>query len=103
VLGPAAQRLATTEVPPLGPNAWEEQVNLPTPLQHGEIISTRTEYRQVAVTPPEIICARTKTCAVVEACPPQPVCAPVCAPTVTTKRSHFLRFGLGPLLDLGIL
>jgi hypothetical protein len=30
--------------------------------------------------------------------------APACAaPMVVEKRSHFLRFGLGPLLDLGLL
>jgi hypothetical protein len=30
----------------------------------------------------------------------QPACA---APVMVEKRSHFLRFGLGPIIDLGLL
>ena len=42
------------------------------------------------------------------ACTTMPVvettCAPACAaPVIETRRSHFLRFGLGPILDFGLL
>jgi hypothetical protein len=41
------------------------------------------------------------TTPVVEACPV--AAAPVCAtPVIETRRSHFLRFGLGPILDFGL-
>jgi hypothetical protein len=41
------------------------------------------------------------TTPVVETCPV--AVAPACAtPVIETRRSHFLRFGLGPILDFGL-
>jgi hypothetical protein len=46
-------------------------------------------------------CSTMITTPVVEACPV--AAAPVCAtPVIETRRSHFLRFGLGPILDFGL-
>lgn len=43
------------------------------------------------------------TTPVVEAAPACTVAAPACAaPAVIERRSHFLRFGLGPIIDLGL-
>jgi hypothetical protein len=47
--------------------------------------------------------AQVITTPVVEAAPVCGVAAPACgAPVIETRRSHFLRFGLGPILDFGL-